>query len=69
MAGRTTKFRNLNGGYFSPLYVEKSNNNASNFTVLDSWVFENFILKLNNNNLCQKLASSIESPTKFDEIF
>ena len=55
-----------------------------NCTILDSWVFDNFILadelsaqalwstetcpSLNNNNLCGKLVSSVESPTTFDEI-
>ena len=56
----------------------------TNSTVLDSWVFEDFILAdrtfakalqnvetcvLVNNNLYEKLVSSLDSPTTFDEIF
>ena len=58
--------------------------NPSNCTILDRWVFENFVLAdepfaktlqihetcvLANNNWCEKLISSLESPTSFDEIF
>ena len=58
--------------------------NHSNCTILDRRVFENFVLAdkpfaktlqihetcvLANNNWCEKLISSLESPTSFDEIF
>ena len=64
-----------------PLHEIKS---QVNFTILDNWVFENFILAVEpfsktlrifeiyvlvNNDLCEKLASLLESPTKFDETF
>ena len=64
-----------------PLHEIKS---QVNFTILDNWVFEDFILVVEpfskalqifeiyvsvNNDLCKKLASLLESPTKFDEIF
>ena len=55
-----------------------------NCTILDNWIFENFILAdepfakalrifetyvLVSNNLCGKLVSSLEFPIKFDERF
>ena len=55
-----------------------------NYTILDNWAFENFILADKpfakalrisktgvsvNNNLCGKLVSSIEFSIKFDERF
>ena len=58
--------------------------NLPNCTILDRWVFDNFILAdelfrkvlrslqtcvLVNNNLCRKLVSSLESSTIFDESF
>ena len=58
--------------------------NPPNCTILDNWVFENFILAdepfaktsqifetyvLVNNNLCGKLVSSLASPTTFYETF
>ena len=64
-----------------PLHEIKS---QVNFTILDNWVFGNFILAVEpfsktlrifeiyvlvNNDLCEKLASLLESPTKFDETF
>ena len=64
-----------------PLHEIKS---QVNFTILDNWVFEDFILVVEpfskalrifeiyvsvNNDLCKKLTSLLESPTKFDEIF
>ena len=64
-----------------PLHEIKS---QVNFTTLDNSVFEDFILVVEpfskalqifeiyvsvNNDLCKKLASLLESPTKFDEIF
>ena len=55
----------------------------SDCTILDSWVFDNFILAdelftkalwaletcLSVNNLCQILVSSLEPPITFDERF
>ena len=64
-----------------PLHEIKS---QVNFTILDNWVFQDFILVVEpfskalrifeiyvsvNNDLCKKLTSLLESPTKFDEIF
>ena len=58
--------------------------NPPNCTMLDNWVFENFILTdepfakasqifetyvLVNNNLCGKLVSSLASPITFYETF
>ena len=58
--------------------------NPSDCTILESWVFENFILADEsfakalqifetgvsvNNNLCEKLVSSSESPIALGEIF
>ena len=55
-----------------------------NCTILESWVFENFILAHQlfakvlqglqtcasvNNNLCENLCLSLEPPTTFDEKF
>ena len=54
------------------------------FTIIDSWVFDDFILagkafvkaleilktcESVNDNLCEKLASSLEPPTTVDEWF
>ena len=58
--------------------------NAPNCLILDNYVFENFILANElfakalqisetcvsvNNNLCEKLVSSLELPIRFDERF
>ena len=64
--------------------AKKSARNPPDFIILDNWVFQNLILAgepftkvlrslenyiLVNNNLFGKLASSLESPSTFDERF
>ena len=61
---------------------DEENISTPNCTILDNWVFENFILADEasakalrifetcvslHNNLCGKLVSSVELPIKFDE--
>ena len=65
--------------------TKKHTRNRSNWTILDSWVFDYFILAnelfpnvlqriktfelVNNDNLCGRLLSSLESLITFDERF
>ena len=65
--------------------TKKHTRNCSNCTILDSWVFDYFILAnelfpnvlqriktfelVNNDNLCGRLLSSLESLITFDERF
>ena len=65
-----------------PNIPSEANRNYPNCTVLDNWIFSNFILADGsfakalhmfetcvsvNNNLCGKQVSSLECPIKFDE--
>ena len=65
-------------------FTNGSRNTSGNpgCTILDSWIFDNFILAdtskawrnfsndlCNSNNLCGKLVSLLESPIIFDENF
>ena len=67
-----------------PNILSGPNRNPPNYTILDNWVSENFVLAdkpfakalqifgtcvLVNSNLCRKLVLSLELPIKFDERF